>query len=265
MTAAGRSYLLYPVCRWGDWVLGRGGMLNNLEFRPLVSRFEFHLSDSKSIVRTSPPVLCRSSSCLLTDLAPSGVTSLYILIFPFSTGSFFPWGCLNSFVFTQGRKIFFLNSYIQLRPYLSTLLPHHTFWKLSAITDHLPATCCVPDTALVTHSTEMAPHWPYMHIKFNSLLNSWSPNNMGHWWPFLALNPTPLPPVFPGLQGGSFSWHSSPASGHSSAPSLFSESLTDGIPEGWVLDVYCHPPPCLGSLITFLSFIPCPDWWCPQW
>lgn len=84
-------------------------MLNNLlEFRLLVSRSEFHLPDSKAIFLNSPPVLWSLSSCLLADLAPSAVTSLYTFIFPFSTDSF-PLACLNIFIFLSGRKIFFLN------------------------------------------------------------------------------------------------------------------------------------------------------------
>lgn len=125
-------------------------MLSNLEFRSLVSRFEFHLPDSQSIYLTSPPVLWSTSSCLLTALAPLGVAFLYIFIFSFSTGSFFSSICLNIFIFLNGRKILFLTlTSSPSLPYLPTLPFYHTLCKLFASIDHLPITPCILDSALI--------------------------------------------------------------------------------------------------------------------
>lgn len=58
---------------------------------------------------------------------------LYKFIFPISTGSFFPSGCLNTFTFVNGREILFLNWHIQSLPCLPTL----------------PSRPCILDSALV--------------------------------------------------------------------------------------------------------------------
>lgn len=186
-------------------------MLNDLlEFGPLVRRFEFHQTDSKSSSQTlylySEAYLLASSQTLLHKVSPLSVYASFLsLLAPL------PISMLKYLYILNGRKILFFNltqASSHCLTYTPTLPSHHTFWKLSANIDHLPIIPCFLDSALITplitplkwvlldHSN------PMIFIQF--LFQSWSLNNT---WTLLILRPFPR------------AHKASPSQGHSSVGS----------------------------------------------